>query len=168
MTIPDSAERAFGTHEAFERDEEGDGYLLTTTVFETRVIAAETDGWANRYTLTVRTPMLSTAVDGEVGPDLESGWFDTLRRRLEDAPGAVREDVELSAFELRQEGPDAVAEFSFEWGNADRAPHIAKAFAEYAEGTYVEGIIPGFDYGEPVDSLLSTASQGDERSGTPL
>jgi hypothetical protein len=165
MSLPESAERAFDAHEAFERD--GDGYELTTTNFEGRVTAAPTDEWAHRYTLVVRAPLLSRAVEGEVGPDLESGWFDTFALRLEDAPGAVREGVELETLDVHREAGDAVAEFTFEWGNADRAPAIAKALGEYVEGTYMEGVVPGFDYREPVASMLSTASQG-EGTGTPL
>ncbi|MFC7175942.1 DUF5813 family protein [Halosegnis marinus] len=165
MTLPDSAERAFDAHEAFVRD--ADGYELTTTRFDGRVTAEETEEWAHRYTLSVRAPMLSAAVEGEVGPDLESGWFDTFALRLEDAPGAVRESVELETLDVRREAGHAVAEFVFEWGNADRAPAVAKALGEYVEGTYMEGVVPGFDYREPVASMLSTASQG-EGTGTPL
>jgi hypothetical protein len=112
--------------------------------------------------------MLSAVTVEEVGPDLESGWFDTFERRLEDAPGAVRDRVELAAFDLQQDGSEAVVTFGFEWGNADRAPDIAKALAEYVEGTYMEGIVPGFDYREPVDSMLSAGSLGDGAGGTPL
>lgn len=168
MTLPEKAERAFGVHEAFERD--GDEFILTTTAFDGRVTAAETDDWALRYTVTVRAPMLSTAVESEVvGPAVEDGWFDTFALRLEDAPGAVRESVELSDLNVFEDDGDAVAVFAFEWGNADRAPDIAKALAEYVEGTYVEGVVPGYDYGEPVASMLSQASQGEGGgSGTPL
>ena len=166
MSVPDSAERAFGVHDAFERD--GDAFVVTTTAFDGRVTASEASDWANRYTVTVRAPMLSAVTVEEVGPDLESGWFDTFERRLEDAPGAVRDRVELAAFDLQQDGSDAVVTFGFEWGNADRAPDIAKALAEYVEGTYMEGIVPGFDYREPVDSMLSAGSLGDGAGGTPL
>jgi hypothetical protein len=167
MTLPESAERAFDAHEAIEQEGNGDGYVLTTTNFAGRVTAEPTDEWAHSYTLTVRAPMLSRAVEGDVGPDLESGWFDTFALRLEDAPGAVRDGVDLETLDVRREGGDAVAEFTFEWGNADRAPAIAKALGEYVEGTYMEGVVPGFDYRDPVASMLSTASQG-EGTGTPL
>jgi hypothetical protein len=165
MAVPESAARALDAHDAFERDD--DGYRLTTTEFDGRLAVEETDGWAHRYTLTVRAPMLSTAVEGTVGPDLEDGWFDTFGLRLEDAPGSVRDDVDLSDLDVSRDDGTAVVTFAFEWGNADRAPEIAKALGEYVEGTYMEGVIPGFDYGEPVASMLSAASQG-EGGGTPL
>lgn len=33
----------------------------------------------------------------------------------------------------------------------------AGAVIDYVEGTFVEGIIPGYDYGEPVTSLIQNA-----------
>lgn len=165
MTVPKNAARVLDAHEAFERDD--DGYRLTTTAFDGRLTVEETDGRSHSYTLTVCAPMLSTTVEGTVGPDLEDGWFDTFGLRLEDAPGAVRDTVELSAFDVSRDDGTAVVTFTFEWGNVDRAPEIAKALGEYVEGTYMEGLIPGFDYREPVASMLSTASHG-EGGGTPL
>lgn len=166
MTVPEGAARALDAHDAFERDDD-DGYRLTTTTFDGRLTVEATDEWAHRYTLTVRAPMLSTAVAETVGSDLEDGWFDTFGLRLEDAPGAVRDGVDLTEFGVSRDDGTAVVTFSFEWGNADRAPAIAKALGEYVEGTYMEGVIPGFDYREPVASMLSTASHG-EGGGPPL
>lgn len=165
MTVPESAARALDAHEAFERD--GDSYRLTTTEFDGTLTVEETNGQAHMYTLTVRAPMLSAAVEGTVGPDLEDGWFDTFSLRLEDAPGAVRGTVDLAGLDVSRDDGTAVVTFSFEWGNATRAIEIAKALGEYVEGTYMEGVIPGFDYRDPVASMLSAASQG-EGTGTPL
>lgn len=167
MTMPDRAVRAFEAHDAFERE---DGWFqLTTVTFDVRVRARETDDWALAYELEVRAPMLSATVEGEVGEALEAGWFDTYALRLEDAPGAVRESVELSALDVTEASGEAVATFTFEWGNADRAPAIAKALAEYAEGTYMEGVVPGFEYREPVAGMLAAAEQNSGgRGGTPL
>lgn len=157
--IPDRAVRAFESHDAFERD--GEWFEVTTTTFEGRVTATETEEWALQYTLEVRAPMLSAAVNDPVGPAVEDGWFETYELRLEDAPMAVREDVDLDDQRVVEEAGDAVAIFEFEWGNADRAPDIAKAIAEFTEGTYMEGIVPGYDYQPPVSELLSQARQSD-------
>ena len=157
--IPDRAVRVFESHDAFERD--GEWFEVTTTTFEGRVTATETGEWALQYTLEVRAPMLSAAVDDAVGPAVEDGWFETYELRLEDAPMAVREDVDLDDQRVVEEAGDAVAIFEFEWGNADRAPDIAKAIAEFTEGTYMEGIVPGYDYQPPVSELLSRARQSD-------
>jgi hypothetical protein len=167
--IPERAERAFEGHDAFERD--GDGFRVTTTRFDGHVTAEETDDWALSYWLVVRTPMLSSAVDGDVGEAVEDGWFDTFERRLEDAPSVTRADVALDDVTLAEDGDEAVATFAFEFGNADRAPDVAKAFAEYVEGTYVEGVVPGYEYeGVVADLLGKAASQGGDgtRGGTPL
>jgi hypothetical protein len=180
--LPERAARAFESHDAFERagiDEESDDpqgatgaewFDIQTTRFDGRVTATETDDWALRYSLEVRAPMLSTATEDEVGEAVEAGWFETYELRLEDAPMAVRDDVELADQRVVEEAGEAVAVFEFEWGNADRAPDVAKAMAEYVEGTYVEGVVPGYEYGQPVSDLLSRARQsaGDEGDRGPM
>jgi len=165
--IPERVAETFGDHDAFERDDEE--FVVTTTRFDGRVTASDTDDWAIEYGLTVRTPMLSTAVEGEaVGPAVEDGWFDTFERRLRDAPKSTRADVTLDSFSLVEDDGEAVATFTFEYGNSDRAPAVVKAFAEYVEGTYVEGVVLGYDYRGVVAEMLEAASSHDERSGTPL
>lgn len=167
-TLPERAVRAFETHDAYERD--GEWFAVTTTAFDARVTAEETEGWALLYTLEVRAPTLESATADEVGPTVAEGWFDTYDRRLEDAPMAVRHDVELAEQRVFGEAGDAVAVFGFEWGNADQAPDIAKAIAEYVEGTYMEGIVPGYEYVPPVSDMLSDARQsgGDDGGGGPM
>ena len=167
--LPDRAVRAFETHDAFERAGPA-WFAVTTTRFDGRVTAEETDDWALTYTLEVRAPMLSTATEDDVGDAVEEGWFETYELRLEDATMTVREDVDLADQRVFEEAGDAVAVFEFEWGNADRAPDIAKAMAEFVEGTYVEGVVPGYEYTQPVSDLLSRARQssGDERDRGPM
>ncbi len=165
---PDRAVRAFETHEAYERT---DGWFeVTTTTFDARVAAEPTDDRALLYTLEVRAPTLQAATADEVGPSVAEGWFDTYERRLEDAPMAVRHEVELEDRRVFEEAADVVAVFGFEWGNDDQAPAIAKALAEYVEGTYVEGIVPGYEYVPPVADLLADArrSGGDDADGGPM
>ncbi|MFB6184611.1 MAG: DUF5813 family protein [Haloarculaceae archaeon] len=166
--VPDRAARALDAHDAFERTE--GGFEVTTIAFDNRVTATETDDWALEYRIVVRTPTLSAATADDVGPAVEEGWFDTFARRLEDAPSATRADVALGEDDLRREGHQAVATLAFPFGNADRAPDVAKALVEYVEGTYVEGVVPGYDYQPPVSDLLEGASQagGGSRGGTPL
>ncbi|WP_246983715.1 DUF5813 family protein [Halorientalis marina] len=166
--IPERAERTFERHDAFERDD--GAFNVTTTKFGGRVTAEGTDDWAIEYTLTVRAPMLSAAVAGEaVGDAVEDGWFDTYGRRLEDAPKATRLDVELDDLTLRRDDGEAVAVFTFTHGNADQAPVLAKTFAEYLEGTYVEGIVPGYEYEGVVGDLIGDArSQGGSGGGNSM
>ncbi len=167
--LPERAVRAFEAHDAFERD--GAYFAVTTTKFDSRVTATETDGWELAYTLEVRAPMLSNAAEGPVGSAVEDGWFETYELRLEDASMAVRGDLDFEDRRVIEEAGDAVAVFEFEFGNADRVPGIAKAIAEYVEGTYLEGIVPGYEYGPPVSELLSRARQSDsegDRGPMPL
>jgi len=162
--MPESVASAFETHGAFEP---GDGgYVLTTTVFETRVSAAA-EGPGARYTVTVRVPTLDTATVEEIGDVLGESWQETMTRRLEEAPKSTRARVDLDEFGVEAAGDELRIEYAFTWGNPTRAVEIAKTFAEYVEGTYVEGIVPGYDYEPPVSSLLADASQSGE-GGTPL
>ncbi len=165
--LPESAARAFDRHDAFERD--GNGFRLTTSRFGGRVTAVDLGGGV-AYTLTVRAPTLEAATVDEVGEAVESGWFDTMRRRLEDAPKATRSDVSLSGFDLEADDDEVVVTFQFEWAGADRAAAITKTFAEYVEGTYVESVVPGYDYEGVIGDLLQGASQGEggRKGGTPL
>lgn len=162
--MPERAARAFEAHEAFERT--AGGFALTTTDFENRVTAAETDGWALRYTVTVRVPMLSSAVSDPVGPALEDGWFETLELRLEDALSATRYDVDLEEYALERVGGEALARYAFETGNADRAPRVVRSIVEYVEGTYLQGAVPGYDYRDPVAGMLAKARQSADEDDT--
>jgi len=164
--MPTDAADAFENHDAYELAE--DGAVLTTTAFEGTVTAGEAaDEWANAYTVTVRAPTLAAATAGDVPGVVRTDWFETLERRLERAPTATRASVELTTFAVERDGDDVRIEFQFEWGNPQKATEIAKTFAEYVEGTYVEGIVPGYEYEPPVADLLASASQSGE-SGTPL
>jgi len=165
---PEKFVRAFDAHDAFERD--GEGFVVTTSTFGGRVTAEETDDWALAYTLEIRVPTLSATTEEAVGSAVEEGWFDTFALRLEDAPGVVRQDLELDDLSVDRVADEAVAVFAFEWGNTDHVPGMTKAISEYVEGTYVEGVVPGYQYGPPVSELLSSArsSGGDDGSGDPM
>ena len=168
--LPDAVEQAFDHHDAYERTDNG-SFRLTTTVFDGRVSAAEASQSRTAYTVTVRAPTLHAATADEVGDAVADGWFETLELRLEDAPKATRADVELDAFAVERDGDDVVTTYEFTLGSADRAADVAKAFVEYVEGTYVEGIVPGYSYEGAVADLVSDASSGGgdgEVGGTPL
>jgi hypothetical protein len=165
-TVPDRAVRTFESHDAFERA--GRWFEVTTTRFDGRVTAAETDGWALAYTLEVRAPMLSSAIEGSVGSAVEDGWFETYELRLEDAGMALRQSLEFDDQRVFEEAGDAVAVFEFEWENSDQVPDMAKAITEYVEGTYLEGIVPGYEYQPPVSELLARARADDSGGSGPM
>lgn len=154
---------AFESTDAYDVD---DGYAVTTTVFDARV-AVDDATTPPTYHVHVRVPSLPAATDDEVGPTVAKSWLETFERRLEDAPQSTRARVDLDSFAVEQEGETVHIEYTFSWSNPDRAAEIAKTFVEYVEGTYVEGIIPGYDYVSPVADLLSDASQSGN-GGTPL
>lgn len=163
--LPDRAVRAFEAHDAFERD--GRWFEVTTTKFDGRVTAEPTDDWELAYTLEVRAPMLSAVTEGHVGSAVEDGWFETYELRVEDSHMAVRQDIEFDDYRVFEEADEAVAVFEFEWGNADHVPDMTKAMTEYVEGTYMEGVVPGYDYTQPVSEMLAKARQ-DGQGGGPM
>jgi len=166
--LPESAVRAFEHHDAFA-DDDG-AYRVTTTAFEGTVTADDADEWRVAYTVTVRAPTLDAATVDAVGDAVADGWFETLERRLEDAPKATRTTVDLDTYTVEYDGGDVVVTYGFELGNADTAARVAKTFVEYVEGTYVEGIVPGYEYEGAVAELVDQAqTNGDGGAGgTPL
>jgi hypothetical protein len=155
----------FAGHTAFT--EQSAGFAVATTAFEGVLRAAVPDEETTEYTVRVRVPTLDAATADDVGDAVAADWLRTLRRRLEDAPQATRADVELDAIEV-EAGDDTVdIEYVFSWDSPRRAPEIVKALVEFVEGTYVEGVVPGYEYEPPVADLLTQASQG-EKGGTPL
>ncbi|WP_435077497.1 DUF5813 family protein [Halococcus sp. AFM35] len=156
---------AFATHDAYETD---DGeYALTTTPFDGRVVV---DG--DEYRVSVTMPTLDAAVEEPVDEVVEDGWFETLSLRLADAEGATRADIEVPDPTVERRGGKVVVEWTATLGDATRAAEAAKALIEYAEGTYVEGIVPGYAYRSPVADLIANArTEGDgedERGPMPL
>ena len=163
--IPAAVVTAFESNGSL--DPSGPDATITTTAFDGAVAVTPTDGVGHRYTVTVRAPTLDAATADEVGDAVATDWLRTFRRRLSDAPTATRAVVELESFGAEVNGEAVRVEYVFEHGNPAAAAEIATTFAAFVEGTYVEGVVPGYDYLPPVAGLLSRASQG-EKSGTPL
>ncbi|WP_193570134.1 MULTISPECIES: DUF5813 family protein [Halorussus] len=156
-------ERAFREHPDFEPTDDGE-FETPAKPFE-NVVTVEEDGDSRRYEVVVRTPMLDAAVEGETVADVvEDGWFETLELRLEDAHTvAEADDAEPPAIE--REGDEAVVTVEFASSDPERAVEDALAIAEYVEGTWVQGIIPGYDYREPAAGLRERARQNYDDDG---
>jgi hypothetical protein len=152
----------FAAYDAFERHDSG--FVVTTTAFEGFVTVAEESDTAT-YTVEVTVPTLDSATKGDMGPTVQTDWFETFERRLADAPGATRKTVDLDELQVREDGDEVVVRYVFT--RVGSSADIAKTFAEYVEGTYVEGVIPGYEYTGQVAQLLGEASQGGD-GGTPL
>jgi len=167
--VPDDVAEAFDRHDSLVPA--GDSYAVETTNFDGRVTATEGEEWRTNYEVTVKAPSLQAATSDEVGDAVIDGWFETLERRLEDAPKATRTAVELDDYSVVEDGEQVVVTFEYTMGGERQAADVAKTFVEYVEGTYVEGVIPGYDYVGVVADLLDSASTGGSegaRGSTPL
>lgn len=174
--LPTDMRRAFERHDAFEASDEST-FDVITTPFETDVTATppEQDGRDAQIVITVSLPTLDATTEETVGDTVADGWFETLELRLEDAYDAPNTDPVESPTVKR--GDDIIeATFRFRAWTASNGVDNAKALVDYVEGTYVQGVIPGYTYEDPVRSLLTRAREhgGDEgadgaaHGGTPL
>ncbi len=160
-------ERAFREHPDFEKTGEGEfetpqkAFPGVVTVDD----ATDADG-TRRYEIEVRTPMLDAVVEGEeVAEVVEDGWFETLELRLDDAHTVATADAEPP--DVERAGEEVVVTSALESADPDRAAEDALAIVEYVEGTWVQGIIPGYDYREPAASLRERARQNYDEGGGP-
>ena len=152
-------EQRFEEDPGFERDD--DGFRSTTTPFDAVVGLSVSDG-AVEVLVTVRPPMLDSVVEGEtVAPVVEDGWFETLELRLADAHTvATTEEAAEPAVERDDEHAEVVV--AFRPADPDRAVEDARAVVEYVEGTWMQGVIPGYEYGEPAKGMIERATQNYE------
>ncbi|MGQ4557433.1 DUF5813 family protein [Halobellus sp. GM3] len=158
--------RAADRHESLADRADG-RYDVVTTVFDGRVDIGG-DGGAVVFDATIRAPALDAVTEEPVADVVEDGWFETLALRLEDVGGALRGDE--PAVDVERAGSEVVVRVRISDLDASRAAADAVAAAEYVEGTYVQGIIPGYEYTEPVTHLVQRAADaaGGSRGGTPL
>lgn len=161
--LPDRAARAFRDHDAFAPEEATDGerYAAVSTPFDAVVDAAPADGGRIGFDVVVRLPMLDEVTEDTVAPVVEEGWYETLDRRLQGIGGGVLAGGhELTpAVEETTFAGDRVAEVraGFEDIDPRRGVNDAAAVVDFVEGTFVQGVIPGYDYTEPVTDILSEA-----------
>ncbi|WP_251342612.1 DUF5813 family protein [Haloplanus halophilus] len=153
------ATRAFRDHDAFEAAEDG-RFEATTTPFDAVVRAAESEGRID-YEVEVRAPSLSAAVEGDVAAVVEEGWLETFELRVADADGVVRGDHDFEPT-VRLTDAEVIVEVSFTDIDERRGVDDAAAVVNYVEGTYVQGIVPGYDYTGAVARLIDRARQGAE------
>ncbi|WP_321112243.1 DUF5813 family protein [Halorussus salinisoli] len=162
-------ERAFRRHPDFEQTGENE-FETPAKPFENVVTVTDTGSEDDDdYRVVVRTPMLDAVVEGEeVAEVVEDGWFETLELRLDDTHTVAGTDSAAPP-EVERDGDEVVVTVEFESADPERAAEDALAIAEYVEGTWVQGIIPGYDYREPAASLRENARQNydDGNGGGP-
>ena len=152
--LPSRLRRAFADHSAFEQEADS-RFISTATTFEGSVEVTEAEG---RFVFSVesRVPLLGAVTEEEVADVVEDGWYETFELRVEDMGGIFRTDRELSPTVTRHADTAAV-ELELEDINARRGVDDAAAAIDYVEGTFVQGVIPGYTYTEPVDGILQRA-----------
>ena len=145
---------AFETRASFERDGP-DAFAVTTTRFDATV---RTDD----DRVTVRLPTLDAVVAGETVADVvEDGWYETLERRLDDVHTVVETD-DASPPELTRDDEQVVLVVAY---GSTPEPDDALAVVDYAEGTWLQGVVPGYDYREPAAGLIEQARQSYDDDG---
>lgn len=155
-----TATDAFEAHEAFEETDQG-VFDVTEADFEATV---HVDSDERRIVSDV--PTLDAVVEGDaVGESLEAGWFDTLERRLEH-PGGVTRGPEPELASIEEVG-DTVTVWMRQSGGLAPAKD-ALAVVNFVEGTWFEGIVPGFDYREDVAAMRNRATEEGGGEPTPL
>ena len=155
---PDRALRAFRRHDSLTDPEEtdGDGVTVTSTPFDARITAGPgTDGRLT-FDVTVAVPTLSAVTADSVAPVVEDGWAETFQLRVEDI-GAVTEGTHDLSPSVERDGDRLVVTATLSDLDHDRGTNDAVAVVDYVEGTYVQGVVPGYDYTEPVDGLIQAA-----------
>ena len=157
--VPGRVRRAFAGHRGFEeREGVTDEYVSTATAFDAQVTVDGVDGGRVQFDVEVSLPTLSVVVDGDVADVVEEGWYETFELRVADAQGVTRADHDLDPT-VRQAGDDIVVRFSYDDINEARGVDDAAALVTFVEGTYVQGVIPGYEYTDPVASLVSSAQE---------
>jgi len=150
-------ESVFGGHRRFEREE--DVFEVVGNDWEASVVVGDEE-----YRVRVAVPTLDSVVDGEVGSTVRSGWFETFELRVGDVGGVTYADTTAEPVVV-QEGEDVVVEVELEARDGKSADD-ALAAVNYVEGTWFEGIIPGYDYVEDVQEMRERAQQ--QGGDTPL
>jgi hypothetical protein len=152
MSESSGIERAFEAHDAFESQE--NEFAATATPFEA---TATHGGDPPGVEVTVRLPTIDVVADGDVGDATAEGWYETLSLRLEDAYDVTREAD--GTVDVDREGETVTVEFAYAVEGVATGVDDAAAIVDYVEGTYVQGVIPGYEYGDPVGGLVADARQ---------
>ena len=153
--VPGRVGRAFADHAGFEEVSQ-DEYASTKTPFDAVVTVETTESSHVRFDVEVRVPTLSAVVEGDVADVVEEGWTETFEIRIADAKGVTRKEHGVEPT-VEGAGETLVVRVSFTDINERRGVDDAAALVTFVEGPYVQGVIPGYEYTEPVSSIMSSA-----------
>ncbi len=153
--LPGRVRRAFADHGSFEPAGD-DVWISETTAFDGEVHAEPAAEGRVRFAVTVRVPTLSATAADDIADVVEDGWADTFELRVTDVGGVTRGDHEFDpTVEIGDD--EIVVAFELTDINERRGVDDAGALIDFVEGTYVQGVIPGYEYTDPVEPLLSAA-----------
>lgn len=160
--LPGRVRRGAATHDGFELD--GERLRYVATPFDATVRADEDEDGRIAFELAVRVPTLSAATADEVATVVEDGWFETFELRVAEVGAVTTAERELSPAAER-DGDEIVVMSSLTDLDATRGLNDTAAVADFVEGTYVQGIVPGYEYVDPVDSIVAEARQAGGSDG---
>jgi hypothetical protein len=152
----DAIEEALAAHHRLaERD---DGFVPTQTTFEATVSVED-----GSVRIESHVPTLDAVVTDEtVAPVVEDGWFETFERRVEDLAGVTKtDDVAVESVEREGEGVTVVTTIRPSTGTAGED---VIAVVSFVEGTWMEGIIPGYEYEARIQRLRERARENAQSS----
>jgi hypothetical protein len=144
----------FTDHDAFERRSDRT-FEQVTTQFEATASVVSRDGGIQVHITVILDTLNAAVADEDVPEVLEGGWFETFERRLRDAT-TVSYDGNNPAPDVTRGDETMTVEVEFE-STSDQAVSDAKAVVDFVEATWIQGLIPGYEYDEPAASLLNRA-----------
>jgi hypothetical protein len=159
----------FEAHGRFERTSGsgggGDETVFAPTANDWDATAAvSSDG---TVTAEVVVPTLDAATNDAVADVVEDGWYDTFERRVRDVDSVTHaDDVDVTA--VSRAGGDITVELTVV-PRSGKAADDTLALVNYVEGTWFQGVVPGYDYVEKVQAMREQAAQNAQGTdGTPL
>jgi len=156
----------FEAHGRFERTDgsSGDGEAFEPTANDWDATVTVRDGAVD---VVVVVPTLDAATNDEVADVVEDGWYDTFERRVRDADSVTRaDDVDVTG--VSRAGGDITVELTMD-PRLGKAAEDALALVNYVEGTWFQGVVPGYDYVEKVQEMREQAARNAQSTdGTPL
>lgn len=158
-TLPEPVDAALAAHDAFEPTD--DGYALTTTVFDARVTASAVEGDRDgEFSVVATVPTLSAATVDEVARVVEDDWFETFDRRLADVFDVATTGTHDEPI-VERDVPAGEVTVTLDYVTWDAGEGVAdaKAMVEFVEGTYAQGLIPGYEYRGEAATLRANAQQ---------
>lgn len=155
-------------NDAFEPATEPQTYRVTTTEFPATLTLTPA-GDDVHYHLTIILPTLDATVKNEtIPPIIQEDWFKTLESRLTNIHGVTLGTVEPPLVALDSQENTVTVEITVHATDPDTGMSDVNALITFVEGTYLSGTISGYEYTEPVASLLERArNQSTDPTTTP-